>query len=82
MMPFRCDIGIFSCLNMELLAPSDCRRRSVALCRLAPLKLVVLDESSRWGFGQQSLECKVLLEIGQHRPSPLLLLRGGCLGGR
>lgn len=33
MMPFRCDIGIFSCFNMDVFDPNACSRISSSFCR-------------------------------------------------
>ena len=46
--PFQCDIGIFSCFRIDVLDPNACNRRSVALCRLLPLRVGLFAESRRW----------------------------------
>lgn len=47
LIPFRWDMGIFSWLNNDVFAPSDCTLRSRALCRFFPVGSRSFADSNR-----------------------------------
>jgi len=62
-MPFRCDIGIFSCFKIEVLDPSACSRKSVALWRLFPLTVGLLAESRRCDSARSRCKARSFLRF-------------------
>lgn len=71
--PFRCVMGIFSCLNREVFDPSACNRRSVALCLFFPLSVGLLLDSRRWDSVRRRWRARSFFRLADSEASSSLI---------